>query len=269
MRVLLTAVLLVALPAWALNILPGDDSSGGDETLRLEGEFRPGDFKRLAAIVAKQRVTGIEISSKGGDLIEAIRIGILVREAHIGVSVTKGAVCASACFFVLLGSTWRTAAGIETFVLAQRKGIPLSVGMVGLHRPYQVNPTSDEKSLQRQNNSMKKVRNYLESQLVSSRLIDLMMTRPSNDIYWLTDADLDELGEHPPAIEELYISKCKYNRKDIPTYVQAQKNHDVDQVEAMSKKLQAVSLCKAMLDLDAWSNVAQKLRQGWLPQSPV
>jgi hypothetical protein len=59
---------------------------------------------------------------------------------------------------------------------------------------------------------MRQVQNYLEQQMVSRRLIDLMMSRPSNDIYWLTAADFDELGEYSPQVEELLVQKCAYVR---------------------------------------------------------
>ena len=48
----------------------------------------------------------------------------------------------------------------------------------------------------------------LEANLIPRRLIDEMMSRPSNDIYWLSNDDLYELSKSPPALEQLYLSKC-------------------------------------------------------------
>lgn len=39
-----------------------------------------------------------------------------------------------------------------------------------------------------------------------------MMSRPPNDIYWLTSADFEEVGEYSPEVEELLIKKCDYVR---------------------------------------------------------
>jgi len=45
---------------------------------------------------------------------------------------------------------------------------------------------------------MRAVRDRLENELIPRRLIDIMMSRPSNDIYWLTADDLLELGDYAP-----------------------------------------------------------------------
>ena len=73
---------------------------------------------------------------------------------------------------------------------------------------------------------MRKVTSYLEYHIVPRRIIDLMMSRPSNDIYWLTDGDIDELGNFPPALEELYITKCGYSRNPAISNIATVKNAD-------------------------------------------
>ena len=59
---------------------------------------------------------------------------------------------------------------------------------------------------------MKQVQIYLEAQMVPRRLIDLMMSRPSNDVYWLNSKDFQEFGEYRPEVEEFLINKCGYIR---------------------------------------------------------
>jgi hypothetical protein len=64
----------------------------------------------------------------------------------------------------------------------------------------------------RQVESMKAMRTYLEENLVPRTLIDEMLSRPSNDGYLLTDKDIKMLGEIPPWLEEVSITKCGYRR---------------------------------------------------------
>jgi len=66
---------------------------------------------------------------------------------------------------------------------------------------------------------MRQVQNYLESQMVSRRLIDLLMSRPSNDIYWMTDDDFEELGEYRPEVEEFLIKRCGYVRPTFRAFI--------------------------------------------------
>ena len=59
---------------------------------------------------------------------------------------------------------------------------------------------------------MRRVQSYLEAQMVPRRLIDLMMSRPSNDVYWLNSKDFQKFGEYRPDVEEFLINKCGYIR---------------------------------------------------------
>jgi len=47
---------------------------------------------------------------------------------------------------------------------------------------------------------------------VSQHLIDEVMSRPSNDTYWLNYKDLESIGEYDPGLEEALISACGYVR---------------------------------------------------------
>lgn len=78
------------------------------------------------------------------------------------------------------GGAGRLAAGA---ISGQPLPLGLAVGISGLHRPFLVAPSGASESLELQATAMKRARVYLEGFLVSNRLIDLMMSRPSNDIY--------------------------------------------------------------------------------------
>jgi hypothetical protein len=64
-------------------------------------------------------------------------------------------------------------------------------GFVGLHRPFYTKVSNIEKH---QSAMMERVGSHLKKQMISGRLIDAMMSHPSNDVYWLTNFDLNEMG---------------------------------------------------------------------------
>ncbi len=186
-------------------------------TVNLEGDIRQGDAERVvvAVLAAPKQIIFMSLNSKGGDLMEAMRIVALVKDAHWNVSVGKGhgRVCVSACFFIFLAGESRSAGGA---------GNPwpqalwdLEPGIVGIHRPYFNDAAGNPEAPKKQEELMRKVRDYLNSAGVSQYLVDEMMSRPSNDIYWLKDRDLDAIGDYNAGIEEALIATCGYKRSSL------------------------------------------------------
>lgn len=202
------------------------------------------------------------LDSPGGDVAEAMQIGQLVRLLQMTTAVSKDKFCASACFFVYLGGAGRLASGsVNGYAIP----LGLATGYVGLHRPYLNAPSGSSESLERQATAMRRVRTYLEGYLVSSRLIDIMMSRPSNDIYWLSDDDLEELGDYPPELEELYISRCAYDRKTLKLILAAKHAGNVERTEYLQERHRQTSLCIAMLQNTAFDAGMAKILTGWRP----
>lgn len=179
--------------------------------LYLNGEIHQGDSEQLASILSKtKRARSLTVNTLGGDVREALRIAELVRGSRIDVQVAKSGRCVSACFFIYLegysrNASWANADG--TLPSSIR-----SAGPIGIHRPYLNSVTSNLESAQNQEIVMKNVRSYLATKLVPQYLVDEMMARPSNDIYWLTERDVVTLGEYDPGVEEVLIAKCGYKR---------------------------------------------------------
>lgn len=83
--------------------------------LRLTGPIEPGDSDRIAATLRNLRertprigdlpLATLELAGKGGDLLEGIRIGSLLREYDVATVVRDGDVCLSACALIFLGGT--------------------------------------------------------------------------------------------------------------------------------------------------------------------
>jgi hypothetical protein len=83
--------------------------------LRLTGPIEPGDSERIVVTLRNLRertprigdlpLATLELAGKGGDLLEGIRIGNLLREYDIATVVRDGDVCLSACALIFLGGT--------------------------------------------------------------------------------------------------------------------------------------------------------------------
>lgn len=226
----------------------------------LNGEIKAGDAERIASVLAPKTIIGrLLVNSPGGDLLEAMRIKDIVKGLHTDVTVAKGGYCVSACFFIFLEGYYRTAgAAYDDGTLAPRENRERRNGMVGIHRPYMKTPTGDVVGVKKQEDLMRSARVYLASKAVPQYLIDEMMSRPSNDIYWLRLKDFNFLGEYSPGDEEALIAKCGYKRIDK----MIEENWSQDRGEQV-----------ANCNLDYWYEIYQpsqsqylaKLRTGWRP----
>ena len=189
--------------------IPGD----GRKLPALVGEIKSGDADRLIAFVkAQTRSPGtLLLDSPGGSVAEAIRIAQVVKKLSLMVLVLPGRVCASACFFIFAAGTGRSAWEAER--ISQLGQPPTNrweqpLGFVGLHRPYLGSIAGPDK---KQEQIMRSVAAYLDGEMVSRRLVDIMMSRSSVDIYWLNKEDLRMLGQASPAVEEYAIRKCGFD----------------------------------------------------------
>ena len=123
---------------------------------------------------------------------------------------------------------------------------------IGLHRPYMKIMDNDDKSLSNQSKLMQNVDAYLVTKGVPRRLIDLMMSRASNDVYWMTNEDYGEIGESPLDLEELYISKCNDNRKKLYAQINvAKSNNNKNLVNLLYEYVGKINGCIDRLNEDA------------------
>ena len=187
--------------------------------LHIVGEIRPGDAERVAQSAIEQftrnkkYVAFVFVNSPGGDIAESIRIADLVASMKPTVVVARGGVCASSCFLIFLAGYERVATSVH-----DDGGMPTPekqvsrFGLVGIHRPYLKTPSADLESVTKQGDLMRSFRNHLASKQVPQHLVDEMMARPSNDIYWLRDRDFELIGPYSAGDEEALIAKCGYKR---------------------------------------------------------
>ena len=159
------AALLACLLACLLAFLPDDAALPASLTLqttnvpgldpkkpivshvvRLTGAIEPRDSEQLRAILTTLRSTTtrtaglpmatLELSSSGGDLLESIKIGYMLREFEVATLVRKGDVCLSACALAFLGGT---SANVPPTPVANRR-IEIG-GQVGFHT-YTTDPAA-------------------------------------------------------------------------------------------------------------------------------
>lgn len=114
-------------------------------TIRLTGLIEPGDADRLRKILERLRATTpstadaplatIELSSKGGDLYEGLKLGYLFREFAVATMVRADDLCLSGCALAFLGGTQGHASPQATPSRSLEIG-----GQVGFHNFYLTSP---------------------------------------------------------------------------------------------------------------------------------
>ena len=229
---------------------------GGDHFLSISGTIQSGDSERLARTFARvTRISEIRLESRGGDVVEAILMGEIIKAMRLPTVVPANATCASACFFLWLNGNQR--------LLSEGRG------QLGVHRPALENPSSSAGSRQAQANLLSAVTGYLEGRRVPRKFIDLMMSHPFGQFYWLSNADLRELGITPPELEDLYLAQCHDSAGELAARRQAaQRSHDAKTVKEIGARMSALRRCQAALDDEARGIAVQQLRSGWRPPPP-
>ena len=121
----------------------------------------------------------LDIDSSGGMVEDAIRAGDSIAEAHWTIWVREGAVCHSACMFILGAGDVR-----------------MISGRVGIHRIIRMSSTATTRvELNRELRAVYgRVRDYLERNGVAVAVADLMMAVPNRSLRLLTPEELHEYG---------------------------------------------------------------------------
>ncbi len=108
----------------AMNPMPQRLEFGmSGDRITVTGQIAAGDADRFAAWMAEGRAeaAGIDLDSSGGSVNDALAIGRTIRSAGLDTRVGDGAVCMSACPYMLAGGTARQVA---------------DGGLVGVHQHY-------------------------------------------------------------------------------------------------------------------------------------
>jgi hypothetical protein len=156
-----------------------DRDSAGD-AVRLAGAIAEGDADRFADWLDEQPAAPrrIWLSSPGGSVADALRIGTRIRAEGIATGVDAGDLCLSACPYVLAGGVLREVG---------------PGGMVGVHQHYFGENTVLPAFLAVRDiqAGQAMVVGYLAGMGIDLRLMQPALATPPEDIYILTVAELE------------------------------------------------------------------------------
>ncbi|MBM3605400.1 MAG: hypothetical protein FJX25_11805 [Alphaproteobacteria bacterium] len=158
------------------------DFATAEDAIQLTGRIAAGDADRFAAWLDRNRPseTLVRLDSSGGSVSDAVAIGRTIRSAGYMTEVADGAVCLSACPYMLAGGAAR--------VVAQG-------GVVGVHQHYFGQNTilpafMAVNDLQR---AQAGVMDYLTQMGVDLRLMTYALRTPPEEINILDPAVMVEL----------------------------------------------------------------------------
>lgn len=182
-----------------------------DARIEIVGEIRPGDsialpsLLRIAVETSRMKAEGrpefhwmpwLVIDSPGGDVMEAMKIGRLLRDARAAAIITPGASCASACVLVFAGA-------VERYSYGDRHQT-----RIGIHR---IRPTDSRfitqapsEAFRAYNQIEREVGLYLEEMGITRALYEQMFSIGSEKIEWLSRDranDYSLLGRDPAYAE--------------------------------------------------------------------
>ena len=196
--------------------------------MTIIGVIERGDADKLAeALSSPPSENGIfsaHLASSGGDVLEAMKMGRMLRESFIPTRHSAMAMngrcagifdleepelldadscgCHSSCFVIWAGGPMRTAS--PAFVDG-------GIDTIGIHRPkydadYFSGLSASEAEVE-YDRITDLVMLYLSEMGIPDELVEKMLSISSEDIYLLDRSEIKAL-EAPPAIEEWFISKC-------------------------------------------------------------
>lgn len=211
-RLLVLALFLVTFSSYGATIAPAQRPSGKPASgITIEGPIEVGDYEKFASLVLhSEQVDGpgpIWLGSPGGNLVEALKIGRLVRKLKLTVwapewksrplmrlSRPEHNLCTSSCFFIYV-------AGVQRFGK-----------ILGVHRPFLSQQDYERITLDEAAGAHTNVQEitsaYLRDMGVSQKITEKVLSTRSEQITWLSDEESEQLGGLIPEYQEWFKSRC-------------------------------------------------------------
>jgi hypothetical protein len=195
----------------------------------FEGKIEAGDFDKFKNFLRNDAHTSeIYLASPGGDLSEAMKIGLLVRILRLSTIVPSkdltnqsrvsaiaqhnltapkaNYLCASACFFVFV-------AGIH------RSSDDLGPAILGIHRPSLSDKDSRrlnfDQAVAVNERARTTIENYLKVMDVPARYAEDMYSVPKGKIQWIRNDEFQaDFAGFIPELRDLVVARCG-GRADI------------------------------------------------------
>ena len=180
----------------------------------IEGEIKNGDYEKFYELIkkGKGKLSSIWLRSNGGDAIEAMKIGKLVRQLKLSTNAPDGVpshskctlhkpandddcTCASSCFLIFAG------------------GVNRNGTVLGIHRVYQKHDDLRKMSLKNAEDNAKSIKkqvdNYLSDMGIVASIRERVFSISSKQIEFLNNEDVKKyLSGNIPEIDEWIIAKC-------------------------------------------------------------
>lgn len=214
MKNIINTLLLLTLVCFSRTYAASIEAVSEPEgyVMKISGDIVKGDFDTIASILKVKKKFPIifNISSPGGDVIEAIKIGHLLRDSLSNIMATK--ICNSACFIIYSGASFNK----------------ISLVNIGIHRPkYDESYFSGLTFLEAQIKYKELdvlVRNYLKEMYVDTSLIEDMFSTPSSSVKFIPLTEIMKLvPQTSPIAEEWLASNCDAltdkEKADLKPYV--------------------------------------------------
>lgn len=172
-----------SVSALAVDIEPGYSPELG--YIVVHGEIVAGrSYQVLENALSKLPTdTIVVLNSPGGNPIEAIKMGRMIRARGLETMVVEGDMCASACSFVFMG-------GIERFA------DPRTVGVHRMSLPDGFGTAKEGMQLTQE--VLGQILDYLHEMGVDAELVRLMMNTPGSEMHWLSSSELRQFGIGEP-----------------------------------------------------------------------
>jgi hypothetical protein len=117
------AVAWVATACWSASAaeLTTVLSKDNKTIILLNGEFAAGDAGRVrdllkTSLAAGKPIAGIRLNSRGGSLVEGVRLAAVIHGAKIATVVMAGATCAAACFVPFVAGSQKYVSATATVI---------------------------------------------------------------------------------------------------------------------------------------------------------
>ncbi len=248
-------LLLAALPAHALEISEiRSPQPIESRILVLKGEIKRGDLAKLNAEIERvpMFIEWVSLDSPGGDVLEAMRIGTLVRTLSVRVVALT---CNSACVLIWVAGVERSAAGD-----------------LGLHRPFfdkhYFSGLSKAQAEIKYNDLLRQVETYLREMLVPQEAIELIARTESAGVARVGETSnlplYAKLAASAPAFAEWLLSKCgkfPVDPGELQKVLRGRSTLPKSSQDALLEESSAYQHCRRRAKVDAFAEGLEKARR--------
>lgn len=202
------AVILPQGHAAEISVLPNNLG------IILKGQIVIGDYERFTDILLRGNfLNELTLESRGGDAIEAMRIGRLVRESRMGTSVSMGDGNKAVCRFPARIGNLKECSCLSSCFLIFVAGIEREGNTLGIHRVFvdhqRLKQMTPDEAAALSGNATNLVSSYLKEMGVPTHFVERLMAIPSDKLEWVSNIDVKRyFSGYIPEYSEWVAAKC-------------------------------------------------------------